>query len=651
MILRALVLLFALSSPALFAQLGDTNRVPPIGIAISTEQRSALKERLQEFESELKKINATPDVRIFHKAVDWALRYDEFYRSNEVAAAHKLIDQGIERAKTVAKGQTPWTTATGLVVRAYQSHIDKSIQPYGLVVPPSFPDKKPARNFRLDVWLHGRDNLLTELKFMTDRQRSYGEFTPRDTIVLHPYGRFCNAFKFAGEVDVFEAIEDVKKNYPVDQTRIAIRGFSMGGGGTWHLASHYPSYWVAAAPGAGFAETAEFQRIWSRGPQPSWYDQKLWNLYDATVYAGNFFNLPVIAYSGELDRQKQAADIMEKFMAREGLKLTHLIGPKTEHKYEVETKKELDRQVSMIVGDLSRGPRNPLKFSTYTLRYDSNDWIRVDGLERHWERADVYAEVMRGQGTVLVRTTNVSALTVLPRVAGVMGKMVMAPASLSLDGTEFKNISYGSSEKPLHFRKAGKQWRRIRDDDELRKRSGLQGPIDDAFMESFIVVQPTGKAMNAAAHAWIEDELAHATNEWRNQFRGDAIVKLDTEVSDEDIANNHLILWGDPQSNKVLGRIAKKLPARWSRDTIRIAGKKFEAGKFVPVFIFPNPLNPKRYVAVNSGFTFCEYGRSSNALQIPKLPDYAVLDITVDRKNRYTNGVALAGFFNEKWEL
>ena len=170
-------------------------------------------------------------------------------------------------------------------------------------------------------------------------------------------------------------------------------------------------------------------------------------------------------------------------------------------------------------------------------------------------------------------------------------------------------------------------------------------------MDSFIVVRPTGRPMNSAAHAWIEDELEHATNEWRNQFRGDAIVKADTEISDEDIANNHLILWGDPQSNKVLGRIAKKLPARWSGETIRIAGKKFAADKFVPVFIFPNPLNPKRYVVVNSGFTFCEYGRSSNALQIPKLPDYAVLDTTVDRKSRYASGVALAGFFDETWGL
>jgi hypothetical protein len=410
---------------------------------------------------------------------------------------------------------------------------------------------------------------------------------------------------------------------------------------------------VAAAPGAGFAETAEFQRIWSRGPQPSWYDQKLWNLYDATVYAGNFFNLPVIAYSGELDRQKQAADIMEKYMAQEGLKLTHLIGPKTEHKYEPETKKELDRQFSELVAT-SGAKRNPelVRFTTHTLKYNSNYWIRVDELEKHWERSDVYAEAMRGERKVRIKTTNVSALSVLPDVIGSMGKMAIEPASLVLDDTEFRSISYGS-DKPLQFRKSGNKWRRVaeRGNGQLRKQSKLQGPIDDAFMDSFIVVRPTGKPMNSTAHTWIEDELAHATNEWRNQFRGDAIVRNDTDLWDEDIANNHLILWGDPESNKVLGRIAKKLPARWNRDTIRIAGKKFAADKFVPVLIFPNPLNPKHYVVLNSGFTFCEYGRSSNALQIPKLPDYAVLDMTVDRKSRYPDGVALAGFFDERWQV
>ena len=364
----------------------------------------------------------------------------------------------------------------------------------------------------------------------------------------------------------------------------------------------------------------------------------------------------MIAYSGELDRQKQAADIMEKYMAQEGLKLTHLIGPKTEHKYEPETKKELDQKFSRIVSVHPRSGFLPeVKFTTYTLRYNSNGWIRVDELERHWERAHVEGRMAKSNGVMYVSTTNVARLTLTVAPGNHWGAM-SGFTGIVVDGVRVRNVL--QSNRVYHYphsvtlRKTGKAWK-LADDDrgEQRKHNGLQGPIDDAFMDSFVVVRPTGKPMNATAHAWIDDELAHATNEWRNQFRGDAIVKADTEISDEDIANNHLILWGDPQSNRVLGRIARKLPARWSGESIRMAGKKFAADRFVPVFIFPNPLNPKRYVVVNSGFTFCEYGRSSNALQIPKLPDYAVMDTTVDRKSRYANGVALAGFFDETWDL
>ena len=122
----------------------------------------------------------------------------------------------------------------------------------------------------MDVWLHGRDNRLTELKFMEQRQRSAGTFAPANTLVLHPYGRFCNAFKFAGETDVFEAMEAVKRHYPVDDRRIAIRGFSMGGAGCWHLAVHHADQWVAATPGAGFAESAEYLGLWKKEIKPLW---------------------------------------------------------------------------------------------------------------------------------------------------------------------------------------------------------------------------------------------------------------------------------------------------------------------------------------------------------------------------------------------
>ena len=70
-----------------------------------------------------------------------------------------------------------------------------------------------------------------------------------------------------------------------------------------------------------------------------------------------------------------------------------------------------------------------------------------------------------------------------------------------------------------------------------------------------------------------------------------------------------------------------------------------------PILIYPNPLNPNRYVVLNSGFTFREYDYLNNARQIPKLPDWAFVDTTVPPDDRWPGKIVQAGFFNENWEL
>src|SRR6185312_14015316 len=94
-----------------------------------------------------------------------------------------------------------------------------------------------------------------------DRQRSPGEFTPPDTFVLHLYGRYCNANRFAGEVDLFEALDNVRRYYPIDENRLVVRGFSMGGASCWDFGTHYAGLWAAAAPGGYFPKRVVFQKL------------------------------------------------------------------------------------------------------------------------------------------------------------------------------------------------------------------------------------------------------------------------------------------------------------------------------------------------------------------------------------------------------
>ena len=163
----------------------------------------------------------------------------------------------------------------------------------------------------------------------------------------------------------------------------------------------------------------------------------------------------------------------------------------------------------------------------------------------------------------------------------------------------------------------------------LRKRHGLQGPIDDAFMDSFLMVRPTGKALSAKVGNWTNTEMQHALDHWRRQFRGDARVANDNDVGAAEIAAHNLIIWGDPLQQFDPGKDGRQAACEVGRGSCGLGEQSFDAGHHVPVLIYPNPLNPKRYVVLNSGFTFREYDYLNNARQVPKLPDFAIVDINV----------------------
>ena len=52
----------------------------------------------------------------------------------------------------------------------------------------------------------------------------------QNVIELHPLGRVENCYRWAGETDVFEAIEAVCRNYKIDRDRIVLRGMTMEAG-------------------------------------------------------------------------------------------------------------------------------------------------------------------------------------------------------------------------------------------------------------------------------------------------------------------------------------------------------------------------------------------------------------------------------------
>jgi len=657
--LLLLVSLAALPGTLLAQATPTSKQNPPAGVAVPDNELADLNKGLESLERELavlKKKGSTgaaqlPDAEVFYKAALYAVKGNEFHSPKEFPAAKAQLALGLERAKELEAGKASWTTATGPLVLGYTSRIDGSVQPYGLIVPEDWKpgDKSPRPIY---LWFHGRGDTLNEVNFISSQLKAKRDFATANAFELHLYGRWCNASKFAGEVDAFEALADVQRRYTIDPNRIAAMGFSMGGATAWHIGGHHAGFWTVVSSGAGFAETQIYARIYDKDKvPPPWWEEVMYSLYNSTDVAANYFNVPLLAYSGELDKQKQSGDIMNAAMAREGLKMEWLIGPGVEHKYEPETKKELSKRVDAVMAK-GRDPMPPrVRLQTYSLRYNQMKWITLDALEKHWEKADIDAQLV-DEGTFRIKTKNVGAFTIaLPAGPAPLDKT--HPPRVVIDEQELVGPAVKEMWRASFKKESGKWVKAEAPGTTLppAKRHGLQGPIDDAFMDSFIFVRPTGKALNEKVGAWAQNEMELAISGWRKVFRGDARVKDDTALTAEDIANSNLVLWGDPGSNKVLAKIVDKLPLQWTKDKITLGTQTGSAADHAPIMIYPNPLNPNRYIVLNSGFTFRMGARTTNALQTPKLPDWAMIDLRTPPDEMWPGQVVDAGFFDERWQF
>ncbi len=640
-----------------------------VGAAPSTyqptpEELQKIQDKTAELGAVLQKIRARrvdegllADVEVFHKAAVWIARYprEEFHSQKYVADTLLVLDRGLARAKELASGRPAWPKQKGTLVRAYRSRVDGSVQPYGLFIPPNYDGRKPVR---LDVVLHGRGGTLNEVSFIAARSGDVAPTgqTPSDYIRLDIYGRGNNAYRWAGETDVFEALASVEKRYKIDPKRIVLRGFSMGGAGTWHLGLQYPDRWAAMEPGAGFTDSKRYMK---RDDFPP-HQEAMLHIYDAVDYALNAFNLPLVAYAGEEDGAAAQTANVRAQLEKEGFHFTadgldwktkdinaiFLVGPKTGHKFHPDSKQQSEAfiKAALVKG---RTPPEHIRFVTYTVRYNRCFWVQVALLEQEYQRAEVDAQ-RNSDGSLQITTKNVARL-VLSEVRPVP-KLLLNEAEVAIEGTRS-----GTSEILLEKRPQGWTAQYVPRGSwdtplPLRKTHGRQGPIDDAFTDSFLCVRGTGKPNHPAAQQYAQATLETFNQEYSRWLRGDMQIKDDTAVTASDIANHNLVLFGDPASNKLLAQIADKLPIRWTKQSITLGGKAYSAAEHVLAMIYPNPLNPKRYVVLNSGHTFgVEDFRGTNARLYPRLGDYAVLRVDASGKTT-EESLQQTGFFGSHWE-
>ena len=619
--------------------------IPPIGDKLSDTDRTGLTATLEALTKRFLTLPKKPDnanAEVFLKAVRYAIENKEFYKPEDTAKARDLLAEADRRVTDLAAKRSPWLTATGFVVRGYYSDIDGSAQPFGLEI----PDNTPKQNAPAWFWLQGRGDTRTDLHFIHERMKKGGEFKPPGTIIVHPWGRYCIGYKGPGEQDVLDVRQLLIDEEKVDPRRTALAGFSMGGAGAWLLGAHFPDKWAVVHTGAGFVDVKRYQKLTPDkiAATPAW-EQTLWGLNDVPDYTRNLLNLPVISYSGEKDAQKASADIMAGEFQKHGAALTHYIGPNMGHKYDPAVRQQIQDKVQAALLDPTLPYPLKLSFQTRTLAYNKLHWLEVTSLQEHWQDSRVDAEIDKPfpfTSKLTLTTSNVTSLTIPPSVFASQ----ITPIKINIDG----HALTAGTGVAIHLEKEKGSWILSAGRVPYNKAAGYQGPIDDAFNAPFLHVIPDQPGFSREADAWVKNESAAQLSRWRTLFRGDARVKKASEVTEDEAKKYNLILWGDPASNKLIAENLASLPIQWTKDSLTAHGKTYPSTGHLPVLIYPGSGQTDRYLVLNSGPTFREAHSKTNSQQNPKLPDWAILDITSPPTPEAAGKVVAAGFFNELWD-
>jgi hypothetical protein len=224
-----------------------------------------------------------------------------------------------------------------------------------------------------------------------------------------------------------------------------------------------------------------------------------------------------------------------------------------------------------------RRNRSPdrVRFVAASYRYRAAYWVAIDGLDPG-KPAEIDAR--RGPaGAVTVRTRNLDGFTLtLDRPAN----------SVTIDD---KMAALAKPASTLSFMRVASSWRPGRLALQP-KHAGAEGPIVEAVQRHVMFVYGSA-GVRTSEELEERQEVAHRASTFRgSHMRAEfaPAVKVDSEVTDADIAAFDLVLFGTPQTNLLIRRFAASLP-------MALAPGAADYG-----LLFVAPLGP-HYVMVNSG--------------------------------------------------
>jgi predicted esterase len=549
------------------------------------------------------------------------------------------------------RGQDLYGSQQGQIVsRGYRSPISKRVQGYTVYVP---PDYTPDKSWPLMVVLHGGSSngnlflgvvLGNNMDWKTYDAHLWDRYEPRwspNFIVAAPDGYGQVLWRWMGEQDVLDVIDDIARNYNVDADRVVLSGLSNGGVGAYAIGSRHafrfsavqamagaPSWLQYAGEGSVAAPEAKLMRPWSAiDLAENWYGT------DFRYYHGNVDPGPMKpAYVRALDASLEARKIPHTGKWFEaGHDLLYIVHRHGKVYPELTNVRRQARpsEVHLVSGDY---------------RAARQHWLELTRFERYPDLAKLVGKLSGSR--LEITSENTSAFAIRLAEAPTSGDAI----SLFVDGTRVYEGSRSKLGARVELVKRA-HWELGRPSDSgLIKRAGLSGPLTDAYYDRCVHVYGTQRPENVNALKLLAEKGARGYPLWL--WTVEQEVLPDSAVTPELAKSAHLVLYGTPGDNLVLDRIAGKLPIQVEAAGVKL-GATLHSQKGVGTrFIYPNPEAPDRYVVVFSAPTLDGVRRGLNLPDF--VPDYVVYDAaSASARPRLVPGKVkpVRGFFGARWEL
>jgi predicted esterase len=177
---------------------------------------------------------------------------DRAERAARIAELRAVDPRKVEEALRALRRAVPTLELGRIVERTSKSELDQEAFGYAVHVPAGY---EPSRPWPVLVTLHGA-NVAGDPKAGARWIRVWLESpgVAERMILLAPTTVRHTWASRAGHAYVLTALGELGSELSIDPDRIYLDGMSMGAGGAFRLAEHYPDRWAAIGPRCNFPE-------------------------------------------------------------------------------------------------------------------------------------------------------------------------------------------------------------------------------------------------------------------------------------------------------------------------------------------------------------------------------------------------------------